>query len=190
MAGEIYIADKPTLDSVKVDTTNILNNIPPNKNPIAYVAKAYGSGGDNSQWVTFLDVVGNGELLNAFAYYSNVQNMRNKGLKIEIDGTVVFYVLHPYSNSQGSTQKTDGYCSFENFIFTGGSTYGYVKGIGGINIDLSGNMKPFPTNEPNALDYPVLTGTPKPLKFKSSLKISFIGALDTFTSLQYNYVLY
>lgn len=95
MAGEIYIADKVTLDAVKKDTTDILNKkiVVDGKNIRKITSE------NLSTLTTVVDVAGSGYLSDC---YINIRFTRAVQLIITIDGVIVFGI-NPYEITDSKT---------------------------------------------------------------------------------------
>lgn len=164
MAGEIYIADKETLDAVKKDTTDILNKkiVVDGKN----IRKITWE--NLSTLTTVVDITGSGYLSDC---YINVRGVNTVQLIITIDGVVVFG-MNPY---QIPNQNTVGI--IRNVMHFDQQTIPY-KNFHGIDIYSIYNSNTFPHKTLKSVTTSEVFVLGELLRFERSLKIQAIAPDD------------
>lgn len=174
MAGEIYIADKVTLDAVKKDTTSILNKkiVVDSKNMRRITSE------NLSALTTVVDITGSGYLSDC---YINVRFANNVQLIITIDGVIVFG-MNPYKITDSNTVGV-----VRNAMHFDQQTIPY-KNFHGIEIYSIYNSNAFPHKTLKNITYSEVFVLGELLRFEKSLKIEAI-APNSYASLNILYYL-
>lgn len=176
MAGEIYIADKQTLDSVKQDTQALLNKSSGSIDGLKY--RAIEMSDIKINLTTILDISGSGWLKTAVIYGDGEGHQ----IKITVDGTMIYGTNPLTIASRGSAYDYRVFgiarmkCS-QDYDYGKSTYYDTIEGIrdritvGSYTIPKAGEfpssvLKSFDQYSPGCL---YLTG--EMIKFKTSLKI-------------------
>lgn len=174
MAGEVYIADKVTLDAVKNDTTNILDkNIVIDGGKLKKViTKGY------SSLTTLVSVTGSGYLEEC---YINITLSRSVQLIITIDDVIIFGM----NEANMASETTVGI--IRNVLKHPSEQYKY-QNLYGDTIYRIDSTYSFPHGRLNYLSSSEVFVMGEPIRFKKNLKIQAIVP-DEYAKLNIRYYL-